>query len=127
MPQLESAVTVFKLSEREIWPGCREIAVAGELDRAVVGKLASALDRAAAHGLDVLLNFAECAFIDVSGVEVLVRCDKELAGQGRQLLLCGTAGQVRRMLWVTGLAGANHGPALPLDRPSQGLAPALAG
>jgi len=127
MPRLKSVVTAFKLSEREIWPGCREIAVAGELDRAVVGELASALDRAAAHGLDVLLNFAECAFIDVSGVEVLVRCDKELASQGRQLLLCGTAGQVRRMLWVTGLAGVNHGPALPLDRPLQGLAPAPAG
>jgi anti-anti-sigma factor len=127
MPRLKSVATVFKLSEREIWPGCREIAVAGELDRAVVGELASALDRAAADGLDVLLDFAECAFIDVSGVEVLVRRDKELASQGRQLLLCGTAGQVRRMLWVTGLTGVNHGPALPLDRPSRGLAPALAG
>jgi len=127
MPRLKSAVTVFNLSEREIWPGCCEIAVAGELDRAVVGELASALDRVAAQGLDVLLNFAECAFIDVSGVEVLVRCDEELARQGRQLLLCGTTGQVRRMLWVTGLAGVNHGPPLPLDRPARGLIPALAG
>jgi anti-anti-sigma factor len=127
MPQARSVMTVFKLSEREIWPGCREIAVTGELDRAVVRELALALERAAADGLDVLLDFAECAFIDLSGVEVLVRCDKELASQGRQLLLCGTAGQVRRVLWVTGLAGVNHGPALPLDRPSRGLAPAPAG
>jgi anti-anti-sigma factor len=128
LPQVRNAVpVVFKLTERDDGFGSREIAVGGELDRAVVGELATALDRAVALGLDISLNFAECTFIDGGVVEALVRCDEKLASQGRQILLCGTAGQVRRMLWATGLAGSNHGPALPLARPSRGLAPAIAG
>jgi anti-sigma B factor antagonist len=105
---------VFKLTERDIWPGCREIKVEGELDLAVSEELRSTLDRAADEGLDVLVDLAECDFIDVSGVTVLVRADDRLAAAGRQLLLCGVRGQVRRVLWVTGLDGTKDGAAAPL-------------
>jgi anti-anti-sigma factor len=115
MPQIRSATSAFRLTERDIWPGSREIRVEGELDLSVTRELRVALDRAAAHGLDVLVDFAACEFIDVSGVEALLKADEKLASQGRQLLLRGASGQVRRMLLVTGLAGANHAAVSPTE------------
>jgi anti-sigma B factor antagonist len=105
---------LFRLTERDIWPGCREIEVEGELDLAVSEALRSALDRAAGEGLDVLVDLTECDFIDASGVTVLVHADERLTTAGRQLLLCGVRGQVRRVLWVTGLDGTKNGAAAPL-------------
>ncbi len=109
-------MAVFRLTERDIWPGCREIKVEGELDLAVSHGLLSALDRAVIDGLDVLIELADCDFIDVSGLTVLVQGDERLAAAGRQLLLCNVGGQVRQVLQVTGLAGAKHGIAMPLER-----------
>jgi len=98
----------FELSEQSIWPGCQEIDVAGELDLAVDEELRAALDRAVEKRLHVLVDLSACEFIDVSGVEVLVQGHERLAAHGLQLLLYGVGGQVRRMLAVTGLSGANH-------------------
>lgn len=113
-PPSRSDKAAFRLTERDIWPGCREIKVEGELDLAVSEELRSTLDRAAGEGLDVLVDLAECDFIDVSGVTVLVHADDKLAAAGRQLLLCGVRGQVRRVLWATGLDGTKNGAAAPL-------------
>jgi anti-sigma B factor antagonist len=113
---------VFTLTERDIWPGCREIKVKGELDLAVSEKLRSALERAAGECLDVLVDLAECDFIDVSGVTVLVHADYRLAASGRQLLLRGVRGQVGRVLWVTGLDGTRDGTATPLRQAARNQA-----
>ncbi len=102
-------MTQFRLTEQDLWPGCHEIEVAGELDFAVSAELGSALDRIVAERRHVLVDLSACEFIDVSGVEVLVRAHERLAAHGCQLLLFGVRGQVRRMLSVTGLSGANHG------------------
>jgi anti-anti-sigma factor len=99
----------FELSEQSLWPGCLEIEVEGELDLAVGDELRAALDRALERRLHVLVDLSACEFIDVSGVQTLVRGHERLAAHGCQLLLYGVRGQVRRMLAVTGLAGANHG------------------
>jgi len=104
------------LSQRNFWPGCQEIDVSGELDLAVSEELRAALDRAVAKRLHVLVDLGHCEFIDVSGVQVLVRAHERLGAHGRQLLLYGVHGQVKRMLAVTGLAGVNHGELeLPSD------------
>jgi anti-anti-sigma factor len=93
----------FNLSESDIWPGCREIEVQGELDLAISDRLRAALGRATAEGRHVLLDFGACEFVDSSGLAVLVQAQRELGRQGRQLLLYGVRGQVRRMLALTGL------------------------
>jgi anti-anti-sigma factor len=111
---------VFELSERDIWPGCREIEVEGELDLAVSRELQSALERASAKRLHVLVDLSGCEFIDISAVGVLVRGHEQLAARRCQLLLYGVAGQVRRLLAVTGLAGSNHGLAVSPQRPPAG-------
>jgi len=92
----------FKLSENEIWPGCREIEIQGELDLAVSGEFEAALNRAVERGQDVLVDLSACAFIDVSGLEVLLRGAQRLRARGRDLLLSGAQGQVERLLSVTG-------------------------
>jgi anti-anti-sigma factor len=92
----------FKLSENEIWPGCREIAIEGELDLAVSGELEAALEHAVGSGQDVLVDLSACAFMDVSGLEVLLRGAQRLRARGHELLLSGAQDQVERLLSVTG-------------------------
>ena len=111
-------MTDFRLSEQDLWPGCHEIDVAGELDLAVSFELGAALDRAVDNRLHVLIDLSRCEFIDVSGVAALVRGHERLTAHGLQLLLYGVHGQVRRLLNVTGLAGANHGAFEPRSAPA---------
>jgi anti-anti-sigma factor len=106
-------MAAFKLSEADIWPGCHEVEVAGELDLAVSDRLQAALDRAVARHQHVLLDLAGCEFIDASAVAVLLRSHEKLLSRGRELLLYGVHGQVRRMLSATGLAGVDHGVLAP--------------
>jgi anti-anti-sigma factor len=96
-------VLPFDLSERDIWPGCREIELRGELDLAVSERLRLALGRATAECRHVLLDLGACEFVDSSGLSALVHGQRELSRKGRQLLLYGVHGQVRRMLTLIGL------------------------
>jgi anti-anti-sigma factor len=106
--------TPFALTQREIWPGCSEVGIEGELDRATSEELRSVLDQAVVRRLDVLLDFSRCELIDGSAVALIVQGDTKLQEQGCQLLLRSVSGQVQRMLSLTGLAGANHGVPTPL-------------
>lgn len=98
--------TPFALSEKDIWPGCREIEVKGELDLAVSHRLQAAIERATEERLHVLVDLSRCDFIDASAVTVLVRGHQALQEHRRQLLLYGARGQVRRLLSITGVTEA---------------------
>jgi anti-anti-sigma factor len=93
----------FRLTEKDIWPGCREIHVEGELDLAVSDPLQAALERAAEERHHVLVDLSRCDFIDACALAVLVRGFRDLRQQGHQLLLYGVRGQVRRLLSITGV------------------------
>jgi anti-sigma B factor antagonist len=93
----------FALSEKDIWPGCREIEVEGELDLAVSDRLKAAIQRATKERHHVLVNLSRCEFIDASALTVLVQGHQGLREHGRQLLLYGVQGQVRRLLSITGV------------------------
>jgi anti-anti-sigma factor len=103
----------FKLSENEVWPGCREIQIQGELDLAVSGELEAALDRAVESDQDVLVDLSACTFIDVSGLEALLRGARRLRAPGRELLLSGAEDQVDRLLSVTGYRNLIVAPRRP--------------
>jgi anti-anti-sigma factor len=94
----------FKLSEREIWPGCHEIVVEGELDLAVVDRLEAALARAAERQVHALLDLGACSFLDAGCLGALVRGHETLSKRRCQLLLYGVHGQVRRLLATTRVA-----------------------
>jgi len=119
-----SHVSRFALTEKDIWPGCREIHVEGELDLAVSEHLQAALERAAEERHHVLVDLSRCDFIDASALTVLVHGHRNLRQHGHQLLLYGVQGQVRRLLSITGVTetglmattAAPDAPALWSDR-----------
>jgi anti-anti-sigma factor len=69
----------------------------GELDASNVGMLDDALDREVAQGGDLTLDLGGLAFMDSSGIQVLIRTAQDLGGNGR-LFLRSPADLVRRIL-----------------------------
>ncbi|MFP5389740.1 MAG: STAS domain-containing protein [Thermoleophilia bacterium] len=105
MPHLQHShcKTEFTLSEKDIWPGCRELEIEGELDLAVSGRLRAAIERAREERHHLLVNLSRCDFIDASALTALVEGHQGLRECGRQLLLYGVQGQVQRLLSITGV------------------------
>jgi anti-anti-sigma factor len=94
----------FRISERELGPRSRELAIDGELDLAVAGKLRAALDRAQRDGCEqILVRLDGCQFIDSTGIAVIVQAHRALAEGGGRLVTYGAADQVKRVLTVSGL------------------------
>lgn len=92
---------MLKLVERrrDGWPA--EIAVEGELDLAVAGELERALERAAPEA--TLVDLSGCAFVDSTGIAVVLRANRRRAdGEGR-IVLHSASTSVLRMLTITGL------------------------
>ncbi len=98
-----SRLPTFKLTEKDLQPGCREIHLEGELDLAVADRLSEALKRAASEGDRVVIGLERCTFIDSTGIAIIVRAHRELAQQGRALTVYGASDQVLRILSITGL------------------------
>ena len=98
-----SQVRAFKLSERELRPGCRVIQVEGELDLSVADELGEVVSRAGAECSQVLICLADCQFIDSTGIAVIVHAHHQLAEQGRRVAVYAASDQVMRILTVTGL------------------------
>jgi anti-anti-sigma factor len=93
----------FKLTERDLHPGCREIRVEGELDLGVVDELRATLDRSGAEFDQVLISLESCEFIDSTGIAAIVRAHNEMAERGCRVAVYGASSQVLRVLSVTGL------------------------
>jgi anti-sigma B factor antagonist len=93
----------FKVSERDLQPGCRDIQVEGELDLAVAGQLDEVLTAAAEKYTRVLVGLERCAFIDSSGIAVILRAHNRMQEEGNRLLVYSPADQVLRVLSMTGL------------------------
>lgn len=94
---------IFKLIERDLRPGCREIVVEGELDLAVAEQLADGLTRAGAECQHLLIGLESCEFIDSTGIAVIVHAHNEFAERGGRLAVYAPADQVLRVLSLTGL------------------------
>jgi anti-sigma B factor antagonist len=95
----------FKLVEEEISPEACEIRVEGELDLAVADQLVESISCRSA--LLVLIDLGGCAFIDSTGIAVVVRADRERSKRGGRVVVHSPSGQVLRVLTVTGLV--EHG------------------
>lgn len=94
----------FETSSAEV-DGVRVIAVRGELDLSTAPDLEGPLDAAVnGNGGSVLIDLAECEFIDSTGIALIVRGWQKLEGDGNgQLAICSPTDQVRRVLAVSGL------------------------
>lgn len=93
----------FNVSERDLQPGCKDIQIEGELDLAVAGKLDEVLVAAAEQCSRVLVGLESCAFIDSSGIAVLLRAHNRMEEEGNRLAVYAPAAQVLRVLQMTGL------------------------
>jgi anti-anti-sigma factor len=98
-----SHLRTFKLIERDLRPGCREILVEGELDLAVADRLADGLTRAGAECRYLLIGLQSCEFIDSTGIATIVHAHNEFAERGGRVAVYAPADQVLRVLSVTGL------------------------
>ncbi|HET7418018.1 MAG TPA: STAS domain-containing protein [Solirubrobacterales bacterium] len=93
----------FKVSERDLPSGCRDIQVEGELDLAVAGQLDEVLTAAAESCDRVLVGLERCAFIDSSGIAVILRAYNRMQEDGKRLVVYAPVDQVLRVLSMTGL------------------------
>jgi anti-sigma B factor antagonist len=93
----------FDVSVRDLRPGCREVQVAGELDLAVASRLDEVLDAATAECTQVVVGLERCAFIDSSGIAVILRAHNRMEAEGNRLAVYGPTEQVLRVLSMTGL------------------------
>jgi anti-anti-sigma factor len=93
----------FKVSERELENGARDIQVEGELDLAVAGELDEVLVKACEQCERVLVGLERCAFIDSSGIAVILRAHSRMQEDGNRLVVYGPTAQVLRVLSMTGL------------------------
>ncbi|HEX4816408.1 MAG TPA: STAS domain-containing protein [Nonomuraea sp.] len=86
-------------------PGMSVVAVAGELDRTNSAKLAEYLDRVHRPGDHVVFDLTELAFLDSSGLHVLLARARACAAEGTGMHLAGASGAPARLLTITGVDG----------------------
>lgn len=94
----------FQVDAEELDGGIHEIQVAGELDFATLpqleGPLAAALESSAGG---ILVNLSDCAFIDSTGLGLLMNTRERVNGDGRQFTICCFHDQVRKLFEMTGM------------------------
>ena len=93
----------FNVSERDLRPGCRDVQIEGELDLAVAGQLDEILAKAVTECNTVLVGLQNCAFIDSSGIAVILRAHNRMEEEGNRLAVYAPTAQVLRVLSMTGL------------------------
>jgi stage II sporulation protein AA (anti-sigma F factor antagonist) len=106
-----SACRPFRALAARQAPGGRAkqiiVLVKGEVDVATSAHLANAIARAmereAAGKVDLVIDLTRLRFIDVSGINVLVRAARQARAGGGTLVLRSPSRHVRRLLDVLGL------------------------
>ena len=93
----------FKVSESDLQPGTRDVQIEGELDLAVAGQLDEVLTAAVEQCKQVLVGLERCAFIDSSGIAVILRAHNRMQEEGNRLVVYSPTDQVLRVLSMTGL------------------------
>ena len=93
----------FNVTAKDLRPGCRDVQIEGELDLAVAGQLDEVLTAAVEECERVLVGLERCAFIDSSGIAVILRAHKRMAEEGNRLAVYAPTDQVLRVLSMTGL------------------------
>jgi len=93
----------FKVNTRDLRPGTRDVQIEGELDLAVAGQLDEVLTAAVEECTQVLVGLEHCAFIDSSGIAVILRAHNRMQEGGSRLVVYAPTDQVLRVLTMTGL------------------------
>lgn len=98
--------TPFEVRNEALDGGIRVLAVRGELDLNTAPELEKPLEASLTAGEgSILIDLAECDFIDSTGIAVIVRAWQRATedGDGDGLVLCCSNEQVQRLLKITGV------------------------
>jgi anti-sigma B factor antagonist len=82
--------------------GVQILSVEGELDLTVTDELYAAIKRSAASEL-LVVDLAECDFVDSTAIALFVHAAGELEAEGRVFRLRNARADVARVLSITGL------------------------
>ena len=93
----------FTLISEALEPGILALRPCGELDLAVADQVADAITAARADRYSVLVDLAECAFIDSTGIAVILRGRLAHHEDGLRLVAARPGGQVKKVLDLVGL------------------------
>ncbi len=99
----------FEVTTEAVEAGIHRVSVRGELDLETAPRLEEALSAArSGEGISVLIDLADCEFIDSSGVSLIVGCWRDLEQKDgeERLVLCCAKDQVKRLLKITGVEGS---------------------
>jgi anti-sigma B factor antagonist len=84
--------------------GLHAVSVSGELDQSTAPELRTALgDVLGDESGGVLVDLSDCAFIDSTGLSLLVETKRHLAEDSRRFGVCCPDVDVRRLLELTGI------------------------
>jgi anti-anti-sigma factor len=112
----------LKVSARSNGVATTAIIVRGEIDISSASVLDTALHRAVTRsGTCVAIDLRGVSFMDVTGVNLLVRADNLARRHGSVLRLTGVSAPVARLLEITSLSRRfDREPCPRADRPTQG-------
>lgn len=77
----------------------------GELDIATAPRLGQAVSEHAADGTVVTIDLAQVAFLDSTGLSVLIRARRDAQASGRPLEIVNPTASARRLFELTGTTG----------------------
>jgi anti-sigma B factor antagonist len=90
--------------EFRVLQAASRLAIFGEVDALTAAELDAAIGRAAGEGvIEVVLDLRGLAFIDSSGLNVLVANAARLQAAGAVLVVEAPSGSTRRLLEISGL------------------------
>jgi anti-anti-sigma factor len=89
--------------ESEVQPEATVVTVTGELDIASAPQLESTLAELNSPQRMVVIDLRQLEFVDSTGLGVLVRAHQHAAERGTRIGLVRGAGQVEKLLSLTGL------------------------
>jgi anti-sigma B factor antagonist len=82
----------------------QSVSISGELDQSTAPQLRSALASVFdGDSSGVLVDLSDCAFIDSTGLSLLVETKRHLAEESRRFGVCCPDPDVRRLLELTGI------------------------
>lgn len=93
----------MRITREQSVAGVTELRVLGDVDLAGGKELDRALTEAAAASAGVLVNLADCSFLDSSGLSALIRFAREGSGGARVAVYCLPVGTVRQVFSLTRL------------------------
>lgn len=96
----------FQVHDDAVRPGTNVIRVAGELDLSTTARFNEVVERVVRERPEsVVVDMAECDFLDSAGLKALASLADHLGGQSR-FALAGAGAQIDRLIAVTGFAGS---------------------